>query len=125
MNFAIRIWSLMLCVLLVPVLAAANPVADATQRMKDRLPQLDALKEEGSIGEAATGYLAVRTELSKRLTDLVTAENADRKTVYAAVAERTGQSLEEVGQQRALRIIDIAASGVWVQDARGAWVQKP
>jgi uncharacterized protein YdbL (DUF1318 family) len=103
----------------------ADPVQDAAGRMKERLVQIDQLKASGEIGETASGYLAARTGLEASQAALLEAENADRRLIYSSIAQRTGQSVEEVGIQRAVRIAGQARSGVWLQKPDGQWIQKP
>ncbi|MDP0500999.1 MAG: YdbL family protein [Verrucomicrobiota bacterium JB022] len=97
---------------------------DAAARVRDRLPQVDALKAQGAVGETNRGYLEARSSLNEQQTQLVEAENADRRELYSLVARRTGQSVAEVGQQRAIRIAEISRPGVWLQDADGDWYRK-
>jgi len=103
----------------------ADPASDALGRMKERLSEIDNLKLAGQVGENAKGFLEARENLGPRQTAMVNAENADRKVVYDSVAQRTGQSSEEVGAQRALQIATRANSGVWLQRPGGEWFQKP
>lgn len=97
---------------------------DAADRIKARLPQVDALKQGGQVGEGNTGFLVVRGSLSPDQSKLVEAENADRKELYALVARRAGYDVAEVGRQRAAQIAKNAVKGVWLQDANGKWYQK-
>jgi len=99
--------------------------ASAQQRIKERLPTLDALKQAGKIGEDNRGFVEARESVTPEQETLIAAENADRTELYALVAQRSQQTVEEVGKQRAVRIAQIAASGVWLQDSRGRWYQKP
>jgi len=99
--------------------------ASAQQRIKERLPALDALKQTGKIGEDNRGFVEARESVTPEQETLIAAENADRTELYALVAQRSQQTVEEVGKQRAVRIAQIAASGVWLQDSRGRWYQKP
>ena len=103
----------------------ADTVSDAAERIKQRLVQVDEMKASGEVGEDAQGYLAQRSALAGRKAAVVDAENADRKTIYASVAGKTGQSVSEVGAQRALQIAERALSGVWLQKPSGEWYQKP
>lgn len=98
---------------------------DAVSRMRERLPQIDALKSAGMVGENNEGMLSARTVLNANQTALIEAENADRAEIYAVVARRSGQSVKEVGQQRAVRIAQQALPGVLLQDADGNWFTKP
>lgn len=114
---------------LLPLLApfslpAAPSVDDAARQIKERLPQIDAMKLAGTIGENARGYLSIREPLGPRQSSLVEAENEDRRIIYASIAGRTGQSLEEVGEQRALRIAKLAKPGVWLKGPDGQWYRK-
>jgi uncharacterized protein YdbL (DUF1318 family) len=104
--------------------AGANPATEATARMKDRLAQVDNLKASGAVGENASGYLVARESLGARQSALVDEENADRRIVYAEVARRTEQTLEEVGRQRAIQIAARASPGVWLQKPNGEWYRK-
>ena len=92
--------------------------------MKDRLPRIDQLKAAGVIGEGNDGMIAARTALTDVQEGLVEAENADRKELYSLVARRSGQSLKEVGKQRAVRIAQQALAGVWLENAKGDWIKK-
>lgn len=103
--------------------AAASP-QDAMERMKARLPQIDEMKEMGEIGENAAGYLSARKELSPRKAAIIEAENNDRRILYLSVAQKTGQSVEEVAANRAVRIAELARAGVWLQRPKGEWYRK-
>ena len=120
-----RLIPLFLLVTLLPLASVGVVAEDATLRMKDRLTQIDSLKASGSVGENVDGILEIRGPLGPRQTSMVEAENADRLIVYKEVAKRTGQSATSVGQQRALRIAEIAGSGVWLEKPGGEWFQKP
>ena len=104
-------------------LEAASP-SEAMKRMKERLPVIDEMKELGKIGENAAGYLSARTDLDPEQAGIVEAENNDRRIVYIAVAQRTGQSVEDVGANRAVRIAELAREGVWLQLPNGDWYRK-
>lgn len=114
-----------------PLLAAsfchagtAAEAAGANERIEARLPQIMKLKDAGDLGETATGYLVPRTDLNAREDSLVNAENMDRKIIYAAVSAETGQTVEEVGRQRAARIALQAKKGIWLQKPDGTWYRK-
>lgn len=93
------------------------------ERMKARLPILKALKSEGIIGENNLGYLEF-VGANKKKEDVVQSENADRKTIYTAIAKKQGTTAVLVGKRRAAKIFQIADPGEWVQDAKGDWIQK-
>lgn len=102
----------------------AESPQEAAERIKERLPQIDAMKAAGEVGETANGFLAELKPLGPRQSSLVKAENADRRIIYASVAARTGQEVNSVGQQRAIRIAELAKPGVWLQRPDGEWYQK-
>ena len=93
------------------------------QQMANRLPSIDALKQQGTLGEGRNGLLEIRGS-HPDAQPLVSAENADRLKVYEAIALQQNVSPETVGQLRARQIAEKAAPGVWVQAADGSWTRK-
>ena len=93
------------------------------QRMIDRLPVINKLKDQGIVGENNSGFLEFIGN-RKESADVVEAENADRKTVYEAIAKKQGTTPEVVGKHRAVQIADKAGAGEWLQDDNGKWYQK-
>lgn len=93
------------------------------ERMKDRLPAINSLKDSGVIGENNQGYLEFRKD-NKKEAALVADENNDREKVYAAIAKQQGVTVELVGSRRALQIAEIASPGTWLQKKDGSWYQK-
>ncbi|PIE71903.1 MAG: hypothetical protein CSA22_00355 [Deltaproteobacteria bacterium] len=108
-----------LIVCLMPVLAVSGGIKE---RMRSRIPALKVLKAEGIIGENNRGYLEFRAPETQK--QLVMAENADRKTVYQAIAKKQGATLELVEQLRARQIAEKALPGVWIQLPDGTWKKK-
>ena len=104
--------------------AWAQDMGALRARMQERLPQLDALKAQGLIGETNDGYVATRVENNASAEALVAAENADRQAVYQAIAQRTGAAVDAVARARARQIASNSAEGVWLQDESGAWHRK-
>ena len=103
--------------------AHAEDLATIRARMEKRLPQVDALKTQGSLGENNRGLLEVRAPAENA--DAISAtENADRSAVYAALAKQTGSSAENVGKARARQIAANSAPGVWLQRDSGEWYKK-
>ena len=93
------------------------------QRMIDRLPIINDLKNRGIIGENNLGFLEFVGN-QKEKADVVAAENMDRKSVYEAIAKKQGTTTEVVGKHRAVQIAGKAQTGEWLQDANGKWYQK-
>lgn len=97
--------------------------ADIKARMEERLPVINDLKAGGIIGENNNGYLEFLSEERGR-EEIVNSENMDRRKVYEAIARQHGSTTENVGKQRAGKIMQRAARGEWLQDDRGNWHQK-
>ena len=97
--------------------------ASIKTRMKNRLPAIVTLKDNGIVGESNRGYLQFPGP-TKEKEDIVKAENADRKKVYGAIAKQQGVTLEVVEKRRAMQIAKKAKSGHWLQDEAGKWYQK-
>ena len=96
---------------------------DIKARMKARLPIIVELKAKSIVGEDFKGYLQFVGQKRKK-EDVVNAENADRKKVYAAIAKKQGTTAELVGKRRAIQIAKKAKSGEWLQNQSGKWYQK-
>jgi uncharacterized protein len=92
-------------------------------RMEKRIPQIDALKTQGAIGENNRGFLEARVA-GASADAVVSAENADRAVVYAALGQKTGTSADEVARVRARQIAAHSAPGVWLQRENGEWYKK-
>ena len=97
--------------------------AGEKERMLDRVPQINALKSAGIVGEKADGLLGF-VKQSPSNEALVNAENKDRKAVYAVIAKSQKVSEAVVAQRRAMQIAEQAAIGHWLQNASGKWYQK-
>ena len=110
------VWLMLAC-------TALSYGAGEKERMKDRAPQIAALKAGGVIGEKADGLLGF-VKSSPKDKAVVDAENKDRETVYSLMAEKTGSNTAAVGSARGKANADRAASGDWLQDAKGKWRQK-
>ena len=100
--------------------------AELKQRFLQRKPLLEDMKNQGWVGENNLGFLSFRGAAgqSKENTQVVQAENEDRKTVYAEIAAKVNTSVADVGKRRAAQIATLAAAGQWLQDAEGNWYQK-
>lgn len=105
---------------------AAQSLDEVKTRMSQRLSQVDNFKQQGVLGEDNRGFLAVPTGVSApaEARSVMQAENADRQIVYQSIAQQTGASAAQVGQQRAAQIASRSARGLWLQDARGTWYRK-
>lgn len=116
-------WCMWVAIAAALLLAAVPAAAQGMkERMAARLPVIDDLRARGIVGENNQGYLEFLG--SKEREDLVAAENADRRQVYAAIAKKTGASPEVVGQRRAMQIAENAKRGVHLQRPDGSWYTK-
>jgi uncharacterized protein YdbL (DUF1318 family) len=113
-------------------------VLKAYDEMKERLEQLNKLRDQGIVGENKQGLITVREK--ERLGGqeaLVKEENDNRKTIITAMARailklgkqpETKESLNQVLPRAAATYGDIrrdaAKSGWWIELANGRWVQK-
>jgi len=110
-------------------LAAASSVMGENQsaiqgRMIQRVESIDALKTKAVIGENNKGFLEQRGPLKPDQTAVMNAENADRKALYAILADRLRLTVSVVGQGRAEDLRKKSAPGVWLQGQDGAWFKK-
>ena len=105
-----------------PVLHAQD-LGAVKARMAQRLSKLDELKAKGAVGENNRGFVEARAS-DPAAGAVISAENSDRETVYAALAKQTGTSADQVGRARAKQIASGSAAGVWVQKEDGAWHKK-
>jgi len=110
--------------LMILMLSGTAGAQDIKSRMRDRLPEITALKAKGIVGENNQGYLEI-LKGNGSYDKIVRAENKDRGTVYKAIASKTGTSIEVVGKRRAIQIAEKADSGEWLQNASAKWYQKP
>lgn len=103
---------------------AAEDLGAVKARMEQRIGPLNALKASGVVGENNQGFLEPRGNASAADQKTIAEENADRRTVYAAIAAQTGASPDAVGRHRAQQIASIALPGHWIQEPNGTWRQK-
>jgi len=109
--------------------AAAQAVdfAKLKERFKQRYPKLLKAKNAGKIGETFQGYVeAVKPEYLQDadLKKLLEDENADRKTLYKAIADKEGVPPEKVAERNAVRNFKRAKPGHYLKNKDGKWVKK-
>ncbi|MGB3209123.1 MAG: DUF1318 domain-containing protein [Desulforhopalus sp.] len=97
--------------------------AGIKERMADRIPAINSLKDQGVIGENNKGFLEYRTG-DKPQSQLIADENKDRGLVYGAISRQQGASPTLVGERRANMIAEIGKPGHWFQKADGSWYKK-
>ena len=107
--------------------AQAVDFAKLKERFKERYPKLLKAKDAGNIGETFSGYVeAVKPEYLQdaALKKLLEEENADRKTLYRAIARKEGVAPEKVAERNAVRNFKKAKPGHWLKNKDGKWVKK-
>lgn len=117
------LWAMVLC--LVCSLVSGNAMAEDSlkARMLSRLPEINALKAAGVVGENNKGYLEFVGARQEKVS-VLESENGDRRQVYAAIAKQQGTSAALVGQRRAMQIAESAEPGNLLQAADGSWRKK-
>ena len=91
--------------------------------MKQRLPAIVELKAQGLVGENNQGYLAFVTG-QKSQEEIVASENADRKAIYAQIAQQQSTTLDLVEKRRAMTLAERVIPGEYIQKADGSWMKK-
>jgi uncharacterized protein YdbL (DUF1318 family) len=119
-----RILFLAAALILGVAVSQAEDLGAVKARMDQRQSTVDALKERKLVGENNRGYLEARASLKPEEEKIVSDENADRATVYAAIAAQTGSTSDQVGRLRATKIAASTRGGVWVQSPQGDWAVK-
>jgi len=104
-----------------------------TDARKERFAKIDGLLSNGVIGEGKDGFLKDKDLRSLPLKEvaearkLVKEENADRDSLYRAIAkanEIAEDKVAEIGSNFAVRIREKLRPGQYYQDDEGNWVQK-
>lgn len=121
-----------ICSLLMILLAAQSNVAaqsksELRESMKQRYPRLEKLRDEGKIGETYRGYVEAVTDdaaKDRETQDLVKAENADRRALYAIIAQDVGTTPEAVGRINAQRVLEDGDEDMFFKTKAGVWVKK-
>jgi uncharacterized protein len=104
--------------------AFGQTAAELQERMRERLPQIDAMKREQLVGENNRGFLEARGPVSPEQQRVVREENEDRRKVYEALAAQTRANPEQVGRVRARQLAERSLRGVLIQNERGEWEAK-
>ena len=119
-----RIVLLVLSLALGSAVVRAENLAAVKTRMDQRVSAVEALKDRKLVGENNRGYLEARGGVRPEEQSALSDENADRRTVYQAIAAQESSDAEAVGRKRAQRIAVNSARGHWLQGGDGVWYQK-
>jgi uncharacterized protein YdbL (DUF1318 family) len=107
--------------------------AELKKRFEERFERLTRWKEQARIGETFDGWIEALHEdlLTGEQRDVVAAENADRKALYALIAERVDESGEDkrvppriVAERNARRNFEKAEPDHLLKVSEGYWIAK-
>jgi len=104
-------------------LASAQNMQEIKARMLSRKPTLDALKDQGLVGEGVDGYVHVRSG-SGNAQNVVNAENADRRAVNEIIAKKEGAPVEKVSRAVGAKLVEGSSPGQWIRKGDGSWSRK-
>ena len=85
---------------------------------------LDAFRASGALGERWDGFVEVRNPAEAGAQAAAKKVNAERKKIYEKQAQKTGASLQEVGQIYAQQILKKAPKGTPFLNKNGQWTTK-
>ena len=107
------------------IIGEVSADSNLTKRMKARLTDIMEAKSKGSIGESVDGLLLVRDKkVSSKVEKLVTAENADRNSLFKILAKQTGGDTKLVAKKFAKGVASRAKKGHWFKNTEGNWISK-
>ena len=107
------------------IIGEVSADSNLTKRMKARLTDIMEAKSKGSIGESVDGLLLVRDKkVSSKVEKLVTAENADRNSLFKILAKQTGGDTKLVAKKFAKGVASRAKKGHWFKNPEGNWISK-
>lgn len=114
--------------------ASAQPTAteDAQTRLRNRMGEIQVLKNNRLVGESRKGLLEIRSqspgEFGEYVQRTVDTENKDRTAMMQEIAQKKNLVLEEVQRQQAELARNKAFDGEWIEvpqpDGTFAWKQK-
>lgn len=105
---------------------------DAQTRLRNRMGEIQVLKNNRIVGESHKGLLEIRNkppgEFGEYVQRLVDAENKDRAAMMQDIAQKKSVPSEEVQRQQAELARNKAFSGEWIEvpqsDGTFVWKQK-
>ena len=119
-----------------PKKQAPDPRVEIKERMKLRFAELDKLRDAEKIGETHGGLVeAVKpayaqekvdpaNKKSATISELIEAENKDRKALFDLLAKDLKLTPDAVARQNGVRTLEKSADKHWVKLEDGRWVQK-
>ena len=119
-----------------PLPSGKKEAIRAMQRSEFNRDDIEQLKSQGVFGEGKDGYLAfvkapesgANSKTAGFAVNLLAEENADRKLIYARIAE-LNENFREGDVSRVETVMaglnrDAAKEGEWIQQDSGAWTRK-
>jgi uncharacterized protein YdbL (DUF1318 family) len=110
---------------------AADTKADLKAKFEQRYPQLHQAKKDGKVGENWQGFVeAVEAKFAgdAKIADLIEQENADRKKLYALIAEEQSKdrkvSPAQVAERNARRNFSEAKDHEFLRTKDNVWMQR-
>lgn len=105
---------------------------DAQTRLRNRMGEVQVLKNNRLVGESHQGLLEVRSqppgEFGEYVQRIVEAENKDRAAMVQELAQKKNLSVQEVERQQAELARNKAFNGEWIEvpqpDGTFVWKQK-
>lgn len=85
--------------------------------------ELSSAKQDGLVGETATGYLAAVKPSNPAVQQLIARINAERKAKYQGIASANGTPVAAVEGLAGKKAIEMTPAGQYVQD-NGSWRKK-
>lgn len=110
-----------------PNTQSQSPVA---MSRRNRMTQIQTLKDNRVIGENQNGYLTVLNipptwkDQDTYIRSLTEAENNDRQFLNTMESRRTNKPLTTIEKENAQRFQASAFPGEWIQTDTGEWIQK-
>ncbi len=102
-------------------------ISAIVKSMKARYPIILKVKREGIIGENSQRYVEQLDTVkspTKELLTLIKEENADRKKLYALLADEMKVSIDTIAKRNAVRNFKKAEKGCFLKKPDGTWVKK-
>jgi uncharacterized protein len=89
-------------------------------------PEIDAAKEQGTVGERIDGYLGIvnGASIDASARRKVEEINAKRRKVYEDLARQQGATVEQVAFVTGEKLIAQTPEGQYIFDQSGSWKRK-
>jgi uncharacterized protein len=107
----------------------ADQDASPRLRQRNRITEVQSLKNDRLVGENKVGQLEVKKlptdpayqEYTKKIID---AENSDRRQIYQIEADAQNKPLSFIQTEYARRLRESAFPGEWIEQDNGVWSQR-